>query len=147
MGTPLDSARQSLPLSLLYTSLCTGDLNAIRKQKCFICSPCYGRACRWAMLGELKPKGPKGHRTLSSPLDVPVSSLVDPRPLSLLEMELLELELVMVSRVAKGVAPSCSLSVADRCTWCDVKSFRSSRSFILSNLWTPQVYGPTSKVQ
>ena len=24
------------------------------------CSPFYGRACRWAMLGELKPKGPIG---------------------------------------------------------------------------------------
>ena len=24
------------------------------------CSPFYRRACRWAMLGELKPKGPKG---------------------------------------------------------------------------------------
>ena len=35
------------------------------------CSPFYGRACRWAMLGELKPKGPKGcdplfYRTSSS---------------------------------------------------------------------------------
>ena len=37
----------------LYTSLCTGELNAIRKQKCFLCSPFYGRACRWAMLGEI----------------------------------------------------------------------------------------------
>ena len=27
---------------------------------CFLSSPFYGRACRWAMLGELKPKGPKG---------------------------------------------------------------------------------------
>jgi len=42
----------------LYTSLCTGELDAIRKHKCFLCSPFYGRACRWAMLGELKPKGP-----------------------------------------------------------------------------------------
>ena len=25
----------------------------------YSCSPFYGRACRWAMLGELKPKGPK----------------------------------------------------------------------------------------
>ena len=31
-----------------------GELNAIRKQKCFLCSPFYGRACRWAMLGEIK---------------------------------------------------------------------------------------------
>jgi len=29
-------------------------LGAIRKQKCFICSPFYGTACRWAVLGELK---------------------------------------------------------------------------------------------
>jgi len=47
-------------LHLLYTSLCTEELNASRKHKCFLCSPFYGRACRWAMLGDLKPKGPKG---------------------------------------------------------------------------------------
>ena len=41
------------------------------------------------------------HRTLSSPLDVPVSSFGDPRLLSFLMMELLELELVMVGRDAK----------------------------------------------
>ena len=29
-----------------YTSLCTAELNATRKQKCFLCSPFYGRACR-----------------------------------------------------------------------------------------------------
>ena len=50
--------------------------NAIRKQKCLFCSPFYGRACRWALLGEintyrtyrtdrdcwekLTPTGPKG---------------------------------------------------------------------------------------
>ena len=28
------------------------------RDKCFLCSPFYGRACRWAMLGELNPKGP-----------------------------------------------------------------------------------------
>ena len=38
----------------LFTSLCTGELNAIRKQKCFLCSPFYGTACRWHMLGEIK---------------------------------------------------------------------------------------------
>ena len=43
---------QQIPI---YTSLCTGELNAIRKQKYFICSPFYGRLCRWAMLGESKP--------------------------------------------------------------------------------------------
>ncbi|KAJ1494120.1 hypothetical protein T484DRAFT_1927976 [Baffinella frigidus] len=38
----------------LFTSLCTGELNAIRKQKkCFLCSPFYGTACRWHMLGEI----------------------------------------------------------------------------------------------
>ena len=31
-----------------------GGVNAIREQKCFHCSPFYGRACRWAMLGEIK---------------------------------------------------------------------------------------------
>ena len=46
-------------LYLLYTSLCTGELNVIRRHKCFSCSPFYERACRWAMLGESKPKGPK----------------------------------------------------------------------------------------
>ena len=33
-----------------------------------LCSPFYGRACRWAMLGELKPKGPTPP-TLDHPLD------------------------------------------------------------------------------
>ena len=31
----------SATLYLLYTSLCTGELNAIRKHKCFLCSPFY----------------------------------------------------------------------------------------------------------
>ena len=44
----------------LYTSLCTGELNVIRMHKCVLCSPFYGRKCRWAILGELKPKGHKG---------------------------------------------------------------------------------------
>ena len=59
-------------LYLLYTSLCTGELNAIRKHKCFLCSPFYGRACRWAMLGELKPKGPKGLALGRLPGNLPV---------------------------------------------------------------------------
>ena len=29
--------------------------SSVRKQKCFHCSPFYGRACRWAILGALKP--------------------------------------------------------------------------------------------
>ena len=51
--------QQSHPLSPLHEPL-HGELKAIRKKKCFLCSPFHGRACRWAMLGELKPKGPKG---------------------------------------------------------------------------------------
>ena len=30
----------------LHTSLCSGQINAIRKQKCLICSSFYRRACR-----------------------------------------------------------------------------------------------------
>ena len=30
-----------------------------KELKCFLCSPFYGRACRWVMLGELKSKGSK----------------------------------------------------------------------------------------
>ena len=48
-----------MPRLSLDPSLCTGVLNTIRKQKCFICSPFYGRACRWAMLGCIKARGPK----------------------------------------------------------------------------------------
>ena len=54
--------QQSHPLSPLHEPL-HGELNAIRKQKCFLCSPLYGRACRWAMVGEIKPKGPDGITT------------------------------------------------------------------------------------
>ena len=43
--------------------LCTGELNAIRKRKCFLCSPFYGRAYRWAMLGDIITKRTK--RTIS----------------------------------------------------------------------------------
>jgi len=42
-------------ISSVDTSICTGGLNAIRKHKCFLYSPFYGRACSWAMLGESKP--------------------------------------------------------------------------------------------
>ena len=44
--------QQSHPVSPLHEPL-HGELNAIRKQKCFLCSRFYGRACRWAMLGEI----------------------------------------------------------------------------------------------
>ena len=57
--------QQSHPLSPLHEPL-HGELNAIGKQKCFLCSPFHGRACRWAMVGELKPKGPKGRMDLSA---------------------------------------------------------------------------------
>ena len=57
----LHPPQQSHPLSPLHEPL-HGQLNAIRKYKCFLCNPFYGRACRRAMLGELKPKGPKGPR-------------------------------------------------------------------------------------
>ena len=51
--------QQSRPLSPLHELL---HWRAKRdpKAKCFLCSPFYGRACRWAVLGELKSKGPKG---------------------------------------------------------------------------------------
>jgi hypothetical protein len=44
----------STTLYLLFTSLCTGELNAIRKQKILICCPFHGRACRRAMVGAFK---------------------------------------------------------------------------------------------
>ena len=56
------SPRASPPLSPLHEPL-------YWRAKCdpkayfFLCSPFYGRACRWAMLGESKPKGPKGPGT------------------------------------------------------------------------------------
>ena len=33
-------------------------------QKCFLCSPFYGTACRWAMLGEIETQEIKTLRTL-----------------------------------------------------------------------------------
>ena len=40
-------------LYLLYASLCTGKLDAIRKHECFLFRPFYERACRWALLEEI----------------------------------------------------------------------------------------------
>ena len=67
-----DSVREALfgclvVARLPYTSLCTGELNKIRVHNCFSCSPFYGRACRWAMLSELKPKGLKDLAALQPP--------------------------------------------------------------------------------
>ena len=46
-------------LYLLYTSLCTGELNAIRKHKCFLCNPFYVKGVSLGYVGRIKPKGPK----------------------------------------------------------------------------------------
>jgi len=54
MEVIVNKTQARTPLTLPCTSLCTGELNAIQKQKCFLCSPFYGRACRWVMLGEIK---------------------------------------------------------------------------------------------
>ena len=44
-------------LYLLYTSLCTGELNAIRKHKCFLCSPCCVKGLSLGYVGlNLNPK-------------------------------------------------------------------------------------------
>ena len=52
-------------LYLHNTSLRTAELDATRKHKCFLYSPFYGRACRWAMLGKFKPQGPEGCRRVA----------------------------------------------------------------------------------
>ena len=36
----------------LYTSLCTGELNAIRKHKCFLCSPFYVKGVSLGHVGK-----------------------------------------------------------------------------------------------
>ena len=38
---PLHSTTNARNQSVVYTSLCTGELNAIRKHKRFLCSPFY----------------------------------------------------------------------------------------------------------
>ena len=43
----------------------SGELNAIQKHNCFLCSPFYVKGVSLGykdMLGELKPQGPKGRR-------------------------------------------------------------------------------------
>jgi len=47
--------QENHPVSPLYTSLCTGELNAIQKSKnAFSADPFYGMACPWAMLREIQ---------------------------------------------------------------------------------------------
>ena len=41
-------------LYLLYTSLCTGELNAIRKHNCFLCSPFYVKGVSLGYVGRIK---------------------------------------------------------------------------------------------
>jgi hypothetical protein len=41
-------------LYLLYTSLCTGELNAIRKHKFFLCSPFYVKGVSLGYVGRIK---------------------------------------------------------------------------------------------
>ena len=38
-------------LHLLYTSLCTGELNAIRKYECLLCSPFYVKSVSSGYVG------------------------------------------------------------------------------------------------
>ena len=38
----------------LYTSFCTGELNAIRKHKCFLCSPFYVKGVSLGYVGRIK---------------------------------------------------------------------------------------------
>ena len=85
-GWAASSLTPGLKKRIPRTSLCTGELNAIRKHKGFLCSPFYGRACRWAILGELKPKGPKGPlpvRTRRARLGSPKRSFMSTFDLSL----------------------------------------------------------------
>ena len=41
-------------LCLLYTSLCTGELSAIRMHKCFLCSPFYVKGVSLGYVGRIK---------------------------------------------------------------------------------------------
>ena len=41
-------------LYLLYTSLCTGELNAIRKHNCFLCSPFYVKGVSLGYVGRIE---------------------------------------------------------------------------------------------
>ena len=41
-------------LYLLYTSLCTGELNAIQKHNCFLCSPFYVKGVSLGYVGRIK---------------------------------------------------------------------------------------------
>ena len=39
---------------LLFTSLCTGELNVIRMHKCFLCSPFYVKGVSLGYVGRIK---------------------------------------------------------------------------------------------
>ena len=53
--TPKHPNRATLYLkNLLYTSLCTGELNAIRKHNCFLCSPFYVKGVSLGYVGRIK---------------------------------------------------------------------------------------------
>ena len=50
----LEDITHRVTLYLLYTSLCTGELNAIRKHKCFLCSPFYVKGVSLGYVGRIK---------------------------------------------------------------------------------------------
>ena len=54
-GGPVNFSRPvRATLYLLYTSLCTEELNAIRKHKCFLCSPFYVKGVSLGYVGRIK---------------------------------------------------------------------------------------------
>ena len=46
--------RPALPGLSVYTSLYTGELNAIRRHKCFLCSPFYVKGVSLGHVGRIK---------------------------------------------------------------------------------------------
>ena len=51
---PIRPTPNRATLYLLYTSLCTGELSAIRQQKCFLCSPFYVKGVPLGYVGRIK---------------------------------------------------------------------------------------------
>ena len=61
------STSLSIKNSLFHTgALAPPSAPQALKEKCFLCSPFYGRACRLAMLGGIESEGPKGTHWLCS---------------------------------------------------------------------------------